>query len=59
MKPKRYIIEMCNDFIKRAEKAGEKGKQARLEEARNAYISGLLTETEVIAEVSFLAVFIR
>lgn len=50
-KPKRYIIEMCNNYAKRNEAAGNMEIVERIEKTRNAYISAMLTEDEVIKEI--------
>ena len=50
-KPKRYVVEMCNDQIKQFEAAGDTAAVDRLERVRNGYIMAELTPKEVIMEL--------
>lgn len=50
-KPKRYIIEMCNDFVKRYENAGKLESAGKIDRIRNDYICGMLTEIDVIKSI--------
>lgn len=50
-KPKRYIIEMCNDFVKRHENAGNVESARKIDRIRNDYICGMLTEIDVIKSI--------
>lgn len=51
MKPKRYIIEMCNDFTKKFYDAGLTEQAARIDALRNGYICGLIADVEVMKEI--------
>lgn len=50
-KPKRYIIEMCNDYIKKFENGGKSESAEKVNKYRNDYICGFLTETDVIKAI--------
>lgn len=50
-KPKRYIIEMCNDFIKHYANSGKSEKARKLDNIRNSYIIGIITEIDVIKSI--------
>lgn len=50
-KPKRYIIEMCNDFVKRYENAGKIKSARKIDNIRNNYIIGIVPEIDVIKSI--------
>ena len=50
-KPKRYIIEMCNDFVKRYESAGKLESARKIDRIRNDYICGMITEIDAIKSI--------
>ena len=47
-KPRRYIIEMCNDFIKRYENAGNIESARKIDRTLVAYIHGYIMEMDVV-----------
>lgn len=50
-KPKRYIIEMCNDFVKRYENAGKLESTRKINRIRNNYIRRMITEIDAIKSI--------
>ena len=50
-KPKRYIIEMCNDFIKRYDNTGKSETARKIDNIRNNYIIGIVPEIDVIKSI--------
>lgn len=47
-KPKRYIIEMCNDFFKRYESAGNTETARKIDRVLVAYMHGYIMEMDVV-----------